>query len=458
MASPAALGSKALRASHRRIPRVALQTRGLAAPASGSFQYETGNASGVKYAGRDIPGATTTLAVVAKAGSRYEPLPGYSDALEKFAFKSTTKRSALRITREAELLGGELSAYHSRESLVLRAKFLREDLPYFTELLGEIITKTRYATHELNEEVIHVIKLGQKALLGSPLSLALNSVHGTAFHRGLGQPLNPTSSSPLKYLDAEGIAQFGDAAYAKDNFAVVANGAAHSELSKWVGEFFSDVQSSQQKLSSPASKYYGGEERIAHGSGNVMILGFPGSSSFTAGSSYKPEIAVLAALLGGQSSIKWSPGFALLAKAGAEIPNVQISTQHAAYSDAGLLYVTITGSASSIGKASRNVVDTLKKVAAGEIAEEDIKKAVAVAKFKALEAGQQTEAGLEATGSGLIAGGKAFQIDEVATGIDKVSSEKVKAAAKSLVESKASVASVGDLFVLPWAEEIGLKV
>lgn len=60
--------------------------------------------------------------------------------------QSTSKRSALRITREAELLGGELLAYHSRESLVLRAKFLREDLPYFTELLGEIITKTRYAS------------------------------------------------------------------------------------------------------------------------------------------------------------------------------------------------------------------------------------------------------------------------------------------------------------------------
>lgn len=86
MASPASLGSRALRASHR-IPRSAIQTRGLAAAASGSFQYETGDASGVKYASRDLPGATTTLTVVAKAGTRYQPLPGYSDALEKFAFK-----------------------------------------------------------------------------------------------------------------------------------------------------------------------------------------------------------------------------------------------------------------------------------------------------------------------------------------------------------------------------------
>ena len=87
MASPASLGSRALRASCRRIPAVTLQRRGLAAAASGSFQYQTGDASGVKYASRDLPGPTTTLTVVAKAGTRYQPLPGYSDALEKFAFK-----------------------------------------------------------------------------------------------------------------------------------------------------------------------------------------------------------------------------------------------------------------------------------------------------------------------------------------------------------------------------------
>ena len=64
-----------------------IPSRGLAAAASGSFSYETGDASGVKYASRDLPGATTTLAVVAKAGTRYQPLPGFTEGLEKFAFK-----------------------------------------------------------------------------------------------------------------------------------------------------------------------------------------------------------------------------------------------------------------------------------------------------------------------------------------------------------------------------------
>ncbi len=289
---------------------------------------------------------------------------------------------------------------------------------------------TIYTAHELDEEVTYVMKLAQKGLLASPASLALNSVHGVAFHRGLGEPLYATSSTPFtKYLDAETIWEFSGAAYAKNNFAVVANGASHSELSKWVNEFFADVGTGSQKfkIESQATKYFGGEERIAHDSGNVMILGFPGSSSFTSGSSYKPEIAVLAALLGGESSIKWSPGFSLLSKAAKDFPFAQVSTQHAAYSDAGLLYVTIAGNAQHVAKASKEVVDTLKKVASGDVAEEDIKKATALAKFRALEAGQQTQAGLEATGTGLLAGGKPFQIDEVGAAIDKVTSEKVKA-------------------------------
>jgi len=141
--------------------------RGLAAPASGTFSYETSDAVGVRIASRDLPGPMTTVAVVAKAGTRYQTRPGFADGLENFAFKvrfytstswpfqftmliscpffqSTAKRSSLRITREVELLGGQLSVYHSRENLVVGAKFLRDDLPYFVELLGEVISKTKY--------------------------------------------------------------------------------------------------------------------------------------------------------------------------------------------------------------------------------------------------------------------------------------------------------------------------
>lgn len=257
--------------------------------------------------------------------------------------------------------------------------------------------------------------------------MATNSVHSLAFHRGLGVPTASASTTPYtKYLDAEVIADYAQTAYAKSNFAVVANGADHGEFSKWVGEFFEGVPSSpsgQGLVGTEQTKYYGGEERIAHAGGNAMVIAFPGSSSFT-GKFYKPELAVLGSLLGGQSAVKWSAGFTKLGNAAA--PGAKVSTTSAIYSDAGLLYTTITGPAKAVAATAQASVDAIKKIASGEISSEDISKAKAAAKFKELENGQDIRAGLELTGNGLIHNTQAYQIDEVAKAIDGVSEEAVK--------------------------------
>ncbi len=270
--------------------------------------------------------------------------------------------------------------------------------------------------------------MAQKKLLGNVSELALNSAHGLAFHRGLGTPLLQTSSTPLnKYLSEASIEQFAQSAYSKSNIAVVANGASQAELTKWVGEFFTGTPSSTSSLSSEATKYYGGEERIAHASGNSFVIAFPGSSSFTAGGSYKPEIAVLAALLGGKSSIKWSPGFSILGKAASSFPGASATTTSYAYSDAGLLTIQFSGSASAIRNASAQAITALKDIAEGSVSKEDFTKAVALAKYQALEEGQNIEAGLVSTGAGLVHGGKAFQIDEVGKSVESVTVDKLKA-------------------------------
>ena len=340
--------------------------------------------------------------------------------------------------------------------MIIGAKFLRDDLPYFAELIGEVISRTKYTgtiqsnlrkwyaqctnsvkAHELHEQVIPNMALSRKSLLGHVDQLAINSAHGIAFHRGLGNPLHPSSSLPMtKYLDERGLIYYSRAAYSKSNFAIVANGADHQELTKWVGEFFTEVENSPPKdlpnTGATATKYYGGEERIAHGTGNCMVIAFPGSGSITGGS-YKPESQVLAALLGGQSNIKWAPGFSLLSKATEAYPQVHTRTEHHTYSDAGLLAITILGqNGQQVRKASEEVVKTLKSVGAGNVSKEDIKKATATAKFKALESGENISTGVELTGAGLVQGGKAFQIDELAKAIDSVTEEQVKKVGVSL--------------------------
>lgn len=277
--------------------------------------------------------------------------------------------------------------------------------------------------------------MAHKKFLASTKEMAISSAYGLAFHRGLGSPVNPAPSTSYKtYLDIDYIEYFSKFAYAKPNFAIVANGAEHSELSKWVNEFFENVPAQApenllEAIRDKQTKYHGGEERIAHGSGNSMVLAFPGSSSVTGGF-YKPEIAVLASLLGGQSNIKWSPGFSLLAKVAAS-PGTSVETKSALYSDAGLLYVAIDGPAQDVAKTAMDAVKIIHNISGGQISKEDITKAKAAAKFKELEFGQNIQAGLELTGSGLVHGSKAYQLDETAKAIDGVTNEQVKAVSPS---------------------------
>ncbi|GAW22053.1 hypothetical protein ANO14919_115880 [Xylariales sp. No.14919] len=438
------------------------QLRGYAAAASSSiptsFAYETADVAGVKVATRDSRGPTTKLAVVAKAGTRYEPAPGLTVGLEEFAFKNTASRSALRIVREAELLGGQLAAYHTREALVIEANFLREDIPYFTELLAEVISQTKYTTFEFHEDVERVLHLKQSKLAGDVSALALDAAHSVAFHNGLGASLYPSSSTPLKgYLNENAIADYAGAVYNKSNVALIGDGATPQALHKWTEQFFKTVPSSSTSsvtLQSKASTYYGGEQRVSHAAGNALVLAFPGSSFGT----FKPEVAVLTALLGGRPNVKWSPGFSILSKATSAAPGANASATNFTYSDAGLLAIQINGTATSVRKTAEETANALKSIAQGSTSKEDLTKAIAKAKFDALDASQSGVSTLLSAGSGIVQTGKPFQIAETVQSINGVTADKLKTAAKALLDGKATVAAIGDLHVLPYAEELGLKV
>lgn len=85
MLSRSTFGRNAPRALQKQC--VAASRRGMASAATPGLPYDVSEAVGVKFANSETAGPTSALALVAKAGTRYQPLPGYSDALEQFAFK-----------------------------------------------------------------------------------------------------------------------------------------------------------------------------------------------------------------------------------------------------------------------------------------------------------------------------------------------------------------------------------
>lgn len=179
---------------------------------------------------------------------------------------------------------------------------------------------------------------------------------------------------------------------------------------------------SGQAIKSEATKYFGGEQRQNAVAGNAMTIAFPGSDYNSA----KPEIAVLAALLGGQTTIKWSPGFSFIGKATAGLPDLSVSTSNISYSDAGLLTIQIAGAAASVRKAAFESAKALKSVADGSIGKEEIEKAIANAKFDALNDSQLREPSILLAGAGLVNAGQPFQLTNLSKAIEGVTADKLK--------------------------------
>jgi ubiquinol-cytochrome c reductase core subunit 2 len=314
---------------------------------------------------------------------------------------------------------------------------MKEDLPYFAELLAEVATLNKYQreclrhvmnvltdlAHVLHEIIEPLLEESHGAFLASSEAVALQGAHTLAFHRGLGAPLTSLTSKPF-HLHAEEVEAYGSVAYSKPNFALVGSGVAQSDLSKWTGEFFKDVSTAAPSglpaLSGAPAKFFGGEERISSTTGNTIIIGFSGSST-SSGASYKPEIDALASLLGGQSIVKWGSGTSLLAKA-AETHGVKIKTESAKYSDAGLLYVTISGSAKGVAAAAKDAAAAIKSLTSAP--KDAVKAAIAQAKFKAYDVETGEAPTLDVIGLSAVAGNLKGP-EETLKGISSVSEAAV---------------------------------
>ena len=279
------------------------------------------------------------------------------------------------------------------------------------------------AAHEFHEEVEGVIRQKQ-AKIGND-GVALDAAHAVAFHTGLGNPLYPTPETPVgSYLNEHNVAAFAEAAYTKANIAVVADGASQGGLEKWLEPFFKKVPAqSEGKLSTDAAKYHGGESRIARNGINSVVIAFPG----TALGASSPETAVLIGLLGGESTVKWSPGFSVLSKITAANPGAQVKAANYAYSDCGLFTVQVTGSGSAVRKATQETVKALQSIAEGKVGKEDVVKAIAKAKFNLLSASETSGTGLVHAGASLIGGVKPLQVAEVLKSLESVTADKLTA-------------------------------
>ncbi|CAN3372866.1 hypothetical protein DIURU_003886 [Diutina rugosa] len=300
--------------------------------------------STIKLNTRESSGNLTTLTVkVNNAGSKAGAKPGLAHLYSKFNFLNTETKSALRFTRESELLGGQFSSTITRDAVLLKTTFLKQDLPYYVEALGATLASPAFRPHELQEVVLPVAKAEFAAANASNSHKAIEAAHAITYQRGYGRPLLYDGTQSVTVED---IRQFATDVVNSTNVEVFASGANESDLSKFIQESsFSKIPGGASE-NIPVISKSGAEVRIPASGESVAALAY----------AVKPEqfgaYEALSAALGNHF-LGVDANSALASIKGAV-------SQLYKYEDAGLFVVTVKGEATQVAESIRRAKEAVE--------------------------------------------------------------------------------------------------
>ncbi|EMG46469.1 QCR2 Cytochrome b-c1 complex subunit 2 [Candida maltosa Xu316] len=308
----------------------------------------------IKVASKESASDLTRLSVVINnAGARNGKL-GVSHLLSKFAFLNNGAKSALRLTRESELLGGSIEGQVTRDALILKTSFLQQDLPYYVEALGNVVSNTQFTPHEFNEVVLPAAKT-EAALAEADSSFkGLEKLHEITFRKGLGNPLYYHESTPVT---VDEVADFAKEQFTGENISILAEGAIEEDLTKFVAESgfcYLPASSSNGVKALPAQSFTGKEARIPSAGASSALIGIP----------VKP------ADFGKYEVLSVAIGNTTLPNSSSPLSQIPGATSHLyKYQDAGLFVISVTGEASQVAQGIKQAKSIAESVSASQLSD-----------------------------------------------------------------------------------------
>src|SRR5499426_4525779 len=111
--------------------------------------------NGIRVVSQEMPDhRSVSLGIWVENGSRHESPRenGISHFIEHLLFKGTERRSAAQIAEEMDAIGGILNAFTAKEYTCYYAKILDEDLPLAIDLLTDIFLHSVFDRDEIERE------------------------------------------------------------------------------------------------------------------------------------------------------------------------------------------------------------------------------------------------------------------------------------------------------------------
>jgi predicted Zn-dependent peptidase len=188
---------------------------------------------------------SVAMGVWRRAGSRHEvpELNGISHFVEHMVFKGTKSRSAQRIAREVDAIGGNLDAFTGKETICFNMKVLDDHVPTALDVLSDLVLNPVFASEEIARErgvILEEIKMDED----NPDTL-VHEIFTQSFWKDhpLGKPILGTRET-VRSFEQNTLLRFFEQRFQAGNMVFSAAGnLEHDKFVELIAQNFSSLAS-----------------------------------------------------------------------------------------------------------------------------------------------------------------------------------------------------------------------
>jgi len=401
----------------------------------------------------DTGSPVATISLTARAGARYETADnlGVTHSLRALAGKRTQNTTEVTLTRHIEQIGGTLSCSNSRDTITYTVQCLRDKIDVGLRYVAETALEGVFWPWEIKDNAWRLTH--DRALLANdPSAQLVEALHKAAYRNtGLANSLY----APQYTIGIHTQDQLRD--YVAKNMtlsraALTATGCDHSA----VVELANRLTSGDAAVTDAASAYGGGEVREDTGT-KYSYVAVAGKGAGLEDGKGVLALALLQRVLGVGSRIPHGSGAGShlggVAAAAAGDSAVAVSALSMNYLNSGLFGFSVAVDAAKAGPVVTAVIKEMRKLSS-IVTEGALARAKTALKVDLLTAAAGGEGATCYMAAAALSSGTVPSAANVSAAIDAITVADVTSAGKAALESKASIAVVGNTRAVPYLDSI----
>ncbi|KAF6133986.1 hypothetical protein GIB67_040750 [Kingdonia uniflora] len=419
--------------------------------------------NGLKIASETSTNPAASIGLYIDCGSVYETLSsiGATHLLERMAFKTTLNRSHLRLVREVEAIGGNVTASASREQMGYTYDALKGYIPEMLEVLIDSVRNPVFFDWEVYEQ-IQKVKAEIAEISNNPQGLLLEAIHSAGFSGALANPLLAPESA-LSGLNSTVLEEFVAENYTAPRMVLAASGVEHEELLSVAEPLLSDLPRVPFSVE-PKSVYVGGDYRRQADSASTHV-----ALAFEVPGGWHKEneamtLTVLQMLMGGGGSFSaGGPGKGMYSRLYLRVLNEynqihSFSAFNSIYNNTGLFGIHATTGSDFVPQAVELAARELIEVATlGKVTQGELDRAKVSTKSGVLMNLESRMVASEDIGRQILTYGERKPVEHFLKAVDAVTLKDIASIAKKIVSSPLTMASYGDVVNVPSYESVSSK-